>query len=130
MWHIVYVGYGYWYTTGTAYRYRGQCKSKRQCQPNIIKVKLKYHISSYLLVSFRQYFRGIYARGCSCGSQSMRGTGWVLGQLFGSWWNVHDWKLLWIGRVYRGVIQQDGEKYQELSVYLVLYLCICLSACT
>ena len=63
-------------------RSQGQCTS--QCQLESIEVNLKYHISPYLLASFKQCFIGIYARGCSCSSQSGRVTDCILGHLVGS----------------------------------------------
>ena len=44
----------------------------------------------YILINnqyFRQCFRDMYVRGCTCDSQCGRFQGCILGQLEGSWWN-------------------------------------------
>ena len=46
-----------------------------------IEVNVKYHIFPYLLSSFRQYFIGKSARGCTCDSHSGRVMGCILGHL-------------------------------------------------
>ena len=67
--------------------YNGQHIS--QCHLEPIEVNLRYYISQYILASSRQCFTDMYVSSCTCGNQSRRIMGCVLGHLVGSQWNLH-----------------------------------------
>ena len=62
MHYIIYLGYGLWNTTGTAYKVTGGSVQVNASFMSI-EVNVQYPISSHLLASFWQCFIGTYARG-------------------------------------------------------------------
>ena len=123
---MICLGYGYWQERNTAYKCKGGQYNVKAS--SIYRGNFQVAISWLLINIFRQCFKGMYVRRCTCGSQCGSLQWFGLGQLGGvsgihmsgnyfGLGGVLDWNLVeWWG------VSQTTIVFKDMCVCLLEYL--------